>query len=74
MCAHLMKQYTEANVESNADAVVRKTGERGVQKCEVNHRLEVKSISDKTNDESAKCQERGRRKDTNEVWPLESKL
>lgn len=42
MCAHLMKQYTEANVESNADAVVRKTGERGVQKCEVNHRLAVR--------------------------------
>lgn len=41
MCAHLTKQYTEANMESTVDAVVRKTGERGVQKCEVNHRLEV---------------------------------
>ena len=41
MYAHLTKQYTEANMESTVDAVVGKTGERGVQKCVVNHRLEV---------------------------------
>ena len=36
------KEYIGANTESTAVGVVRKTGERGVQRCEVNLRLEVR--------------------------------
>lgn len=63
MCAHLMKQYTEATVESTADAVVRKTGERGVQKSEVNPRLEVRVQETKQmNQQSVTKGEEGRHK------------
>jgi len=58
MCAHLMKQYTEATVESTADAVVRK-----VQKCEVNHRLEVRvQATQQMNQRSVTKGEKGKHK------------